>query len=386
MDDLDARQRLETDQLPALDRQIAACRVLGSPWTAAVLTVLRQDLADGGATRDALADYRIPAHPSALALRLAGALNFLASADDPDPRVASLAALHPSRRRDGHEAEDFADAVRHAMAARPDVLADFLERAVQTNEVQRSAVLAPGCLEIVARTGLPLDLVEIGSSGGLNLLWDGFRFDLGGSRFGPEREQDIVRIAPDWQGAPAPPAADAPIRSRRGVDITPLDLRDPVVVARGRAYVWPDQPRRLANFDAAVALLVESDVRVEQANASRWLPDVLAARAPGGCTVVMHSVMWQYMPPEDRQTAEAAIRAAGETATRERPLAWLRLEPRRDAVAMEVTLDLWPRAEDARRERLAWSHPHGAVVRWLEAGSPDRFAQTPPFEADFERR
>ncbi len=38
---------------------------------------------------------------------------------------------------------------------------------VQTNEVQRSAVLVPGFLRVAARTGLPLRIREIGSSAGL---------------------------------------------------------------------------------------------------------------------------------------------------------------------------------------------------------------------------
>ena len=50
----------------------------------------------------------------------------------------------------------------------------------QTNEVARSAVLLPALLHLSARhPGLPLTLLEIGSSAGLNLWPDGWRYDFG---------------------------------------------------------------------------------------------------------------------------------------------------------------------------------------------------------------
>jgi hypothetical protein len=369
-----------TDELlAAFDRQIRGCEMLGSPWTAAVLRFLRDDLEAGGTTRALFSDYQLPPHPSAAALRLAGGLNALATAAAPTAGAA-LAALHPSRRDDGHRAPTLRAAVLDALDGDDGTLTDYLARPVQTNEVHRSGALAPGLLLVAARTGLPLDLVEIGSSGGLNLLWDRFALRLGDAAFGPADSD--VRIEPAWSGAACPRPGDVTVRARRGVDLTPLDLRDPAVVRRGRAYVWPDQRRRLANFDAAVRLLCDSKVEVEAANAAAWLPGVLEGRAAGGCTVVMHSVMWQYMPPEDRSAVETAIRVAGEDAPEDRPLAWLRFEPRRDARGCELTLDLWPCAADSMRERLAWTHPHGTRVHWLAEDAPDRFATAAPFVED----
>jgi hypothetical protein len=47
---------------------------------------------------------------------------------------------------------------------------------VQTNEIERSLALLPGFQEVGRRTGLPLRLLEIGASAGLNLRWDHFPF------------------------------------------------------------------------------------------------------------------------------------------------------------------------------------------------------------------
>lgn len=379
-------------------RQSAACGLFGSPWTAALLDCLAEDLADGGPTAELLAGWTLPPDPSALALRVAGALNALVL----DGHAPELAALHPtagsdpaaSQRRidpapgpaEGDAASSDAtpsdatpiDATRRAalftavcgtVAGHHAVITDFISHAVQTNEVQRSAVLAPGLLEIAARTAAPLRIRELGASGGLNLLWDRYRYRFGSQHWGDPRS--AVQLAPQWRGpVPALPF-DVEVLERRGVDIHPLDFRSDAVVRRGLAYIWPDQALRVANFRAAVGMLRASDQVVEAGDAASWLPAALEA-IDGVATVVCHSIMWQYMPPETRAQVEAAIRDAGAAATQQSPLAWLRYEPLRDGSAFELTLDLFTGSDRPPRERLAWVHPHGASVHWLAADDPQK--------------
>ncbi|MEM1435566.1 MAG: DUF2332 domain-containing protein [Pseudomonadota bacterium] len=339
----------------AFSLQAHACRLLGSEYTADLLNALRTDLEAGGPTAELLADYDLPPVPSAMALRVAGGIHGLLLAG----RVPALDRWYPLR---GAAARDpaFAAALRAVVAAERDWLRDFLSHPVQTNEVARSAALAPGFMEIAARTGRPLSLREIGSSGGLNLLWDRFAYRFAGRDFGAPDAP--VRLEPEWRGAAPPPAPLPTVLDRRGVDIHPLDLRDDLVLARGLAYLWPDQPERLERYRTAVELLRASDLRVETGSAPEWLETVLATPTPGATTVVFHSIMWQYMPPPVRAATESVIRSAGARADRSRLLAWLRFEPNKTANDFELTLDLWPGS--GLRNRLATLHPHGAIVDW----------------------
>ena len=77
--------------ISAFDLQVGWCASLGSPFTARLLSLLRDDLAGGGRTADLLRSW--PGDPvvDALPLRLAGALHALVLTD----QAPELAACYP---------------------------------------------------------------------------------------------------------------------------------------------------------------------------------------------------------------------------------------------------------------------------------------------------
>jgi hypothetical protein len=85
-------------------------------------------------------------------------------------------------------------------------------------------------------------------------------------------------------------------------------------------------------------------------------------RLPGQALVLMHSVMWQYLPSAEQGAIQALMEVAGAASTPETPLAWLRFEPPKPDVHMELRCRIWPGGED---RLLARCHPHGAWVEWL---------------------
>ena len=67
---------------------------------------------------------------------------------------------------------------------------------VQTNEVGRCAALVGGFLTVAARTGLPLRLCEVGTSAGLNLRFDHYRYESDGRGWGPSPSPVRLRYCP----------------------------------------------------------------------------------------------------------------------------------------------------------------------------------------------
>ena len=347
------------DLASAFRFQAQGCRELGSPFYGDLLERAAADLEVDGPTAKLMAPWAqagvrdIFKHASHL--RLLGALHDLVlSGDDPD-----LAAAFP---RPGVKADAGAAwaAALATMARHHDRIADFITHEPQTNEVRRSACLAPGFLEIAHRTNLPIRAFEIGASAGLNLNWDRYAYQLGETAWGDPTNP--VKIDTEWTG-PAP-AIDAKVNviHRAACDRRPSDLTDPVQRRRMLAYIWPDQFERLARIRAAIDLALELGVKVETADAAEW-PAKVASPKAGAVTVLYHSVFWQYMPPESQAKLAQIIEDLGAQATAAAPFAWLRMEPMAGTVGpvMEVRLTQWPGGLD---ELLAQTHPHGASVNW----------------------
>ncbi|MGH6997745.1 MAG: DUF2332 family protein, partial [Phenylobacterium sp.] len=184
------------------------------------------------------------------------------------------------------------------------------------------------------------------------------RYDLSGTPWGPESS---VLLPSDWSGVLPPLDAQVRVIHRQACDRRPVDLKDPVQRRRLTAYVWPDQFDRLERIRAAIDVALTNDVSVETADAVEWTARS-AAPAPGAASVVYHSVFWQYMPAESQAALRQAIEYLGASATNDAPLAWLRMEPPPENMAiMEVRLTMWPGGEE---RILAVVHAHGASARW----------------------
>ena len=342
--------------LAAFRQQIGWCESLGSPFTAGVLTHLAEDLAAGGLCAELLDDWPGDPVTDALALRMAGALHALALAGASPDLAASYAK--PAMATPGRLAE----VLPRVLAEQRDVIAAFLASPPQTNEVARSGVLVGGFLQVAEVTGLPLRLLEIGASAGLNSIWDRFHYRLGASEWGDPASP--VRLTPDWSGPPPPVGAPVRIVERRACDLAPVDLEEAAQRLRLRAYVWPDQTERLARLDAAIVLARAAGSRVEQADAAAWVRERLQDPPGPHATVLYHSIMWQYLPAPTRAEIKASLEAAGHRATAEAPLAWLRFEPSAPEQRPELRLSLWPGLPDMR---LAVADPHGRGVAWSGA-------------------
>lgn len=342
----------ETDNRGAFAIQQFYCERMDAPIYAVVCAALAS-----GITRDSRTGARVldwPGEPTrdALPLRLIGGLHALVLGGGDD----ALADVFAGRTS---EPDAIARVLRRVLVEHDARLLPWLDGPPQTNESGRSAALMIGLLEIARRHGPRIEVLEIGSSAGLNLLIDRYRFDLGGMMVGPADAP--VMIVPEWTG---PPPADVPIEivSALGCDVAPLDATDPAVEARLTAYVWPETPARLARLRLAIGMLRERGVDLAQADAADWVEARLAEPQGAGVTrVLMHSVVWQYLPDAVAERIRVAMAAAGALATVERPLAWVMMEPDRALARQIVRVRSWP--SQTEWAKLATAHAHGTWIR-----------------------
>ena len=299
---------------------------LGSPMYEALLLRMADDVRAGGPCLAAVEPHAERSRMLAPLLLLAGIHRMVL-----EGRLPEAARFYPSM---GGQADvdalwpHFLEAVPHAV----------LPVCVQTNEIGRSCALLQGFLEVARLTGLPLRLLEIGASAGLNLRWDHFPFlDV----------PPTVRIV-----------------ERRGCDLNPIDptLDDsrPALLC----FVWPDQTERFQQFAGVVEIARRVPAPVDRSDAIPWLETQLGDPRPGVATVVFHSVVMPYLTEEGREKVQRVIEDAGGRAKPEAPVAWLSMEPGADQA--EVHLAIWPGGE---RRLIAHAGFHGRDVKVLKSWS-----------------
>lgn len=258
------------------------------------------------------------------------------------------------------------------------------QRATQTNEVGRSAVLWPALADIAQRHGgRPLALFDFGCSAGLNLSVDAFRIQYrradGGNAFalGPVDAPDATTLACRLLGA-TPPTTPWRLGHRLGADLAPVSLDDPRAVRWLRACLWPSETDRAQRFEQALrqARAARHPVRAA-ADGLGVLADWLRTLPPDTTPVLFNSWVLFYFSTADLAAHVARVHAL----VREHGLVWLSAEDRHTLLATtglaapaapagtDGTPTWWSasaRGPDGgvAHRLLACSHPHGEWLDW----------------------
>jgi len=338
------------------------CRRLESPLYGALLDRAAEDSLAGGPTFEVLQDQtgEREADSGALALRFMAAVHRLVL----EGGAPELAEFYPSVGGTGRRDEAW-PAFRRTLDQHADELRRLVEHTCQTNEAGRSAALIGGFLMVARETGLPLRIVEIGTSAGLNLRWDRYHYRAGDRSWGDPASP--VQLDDVYEGDRLPPFdVQAAVTERLGCDLDPIDPTSEDGRLSLRSAVWADQVRRFRILDGALEVARAVPVSVQRADGSEWLPQRLAEPADDTATVVFHSVAMYHASLEARNRILTALEEAGARATERAPLAWLRMEGGYSYALLrptphEVWLTTWPGGEE---QRVATSGAHGKPVRW----------------------
>ncbi|MEP4552820.1 DUF2332 domain-containing protein [Tateyamaria sp.] len=339
--------------IQAFRDQSETCMRMESPLMGRVLGILAANWDDRTALGQKMASYQGDIGPAghSLPLRIAGGLHALVLGG----HDAGLSAAYPLNVVDDATLEK---AVLSALKTHENFFLDWTQSPPQTNEVRRSAALIAMAHVALSHFDRPIVLSELGASGGLNLMWDRFALDTGHSILGPD--DAVLTLKPDWTGH-TPPSGNPQVVDRLGVDLNPLSANDSDDLLRLTAYLWADQPHRLALTRAAASAM---EAQVEKDDAINWLERRLGAVPEGHMHIIQHTVAWQYFPAKAQARGAAMIEAKGAQATPETPLAWVQMETDGDttgAVGAALTLRLWPGDLTLSLGRADF---HGRWVNW----------------------
>ncbi len=267
-----------------------------------------------------------------------------------------IARHFPSTGGDGDPQAAW-DAIVADVHGRATAYATLLRRPVQTNEVARAMPVLAAMLSVAAQTRLPMRVFEVGSSAGLLLHFDRYRYSGDTWSWGDPDSPLHLRNTQD-AGEPAHLDAELDIATRRGCDLHPLDVSKPNDADTLLSFVWTDQSERFERMRRAIEIARHDPVAVDRANGEEWIRRVAEPQAGYAC-VVFHTVITEHLDAPERETLMQRITAMGSRATRSAPFAWVRMEPAPERYETSVTL--WPGGDQTS---IATSDGHAQQLHW----------------------
>ena len=226
-------------------------------------------------------------------------------------------------------------------------------------------MLLPTFLTASVETGLPVELLELGPSAGLNLLVDRYRYRYENGAWGAA--DALLGLTTRETPGGAVPASllsqELVVRRRRGIDLMPIDATTAEGYLLLRSFVWPGLDERVARLDAAVETLRRMPDKPElvAGDYTAVLPELLADRPADALTVVFETFSTIYLPEDVALQLAQALETAGGDG---RPLAWVsvrRWELGTGAeAAFELELRVWPEPAHV----VARVDPHGNTLEW----------------------
>ena len=218
---------------------------------------------------------------------------------------------------------------------RGDLVRLLREGSTQTNEIRRCVALRAGLAHVQRRWPGPLALAEAGASAGLNLLFDRYRYRLGGDKPTSAASQVVIGCQPRGS-APAGQVLGAipEVTSRLGIDREPVNLADPAARAWLEAFIWPEQTDDLATLRAAIDVARTAPaLAVVRGDATTDTARLLSGLPGDEPVVVFTASLLSYLTPGGRAAFADQLRlAAGR-----RPVAWVFAEAPGLAATMNLT-------------------------------------------------
>lgn len=206
------------------------------------------------------------------------------------------------------------DALKDFCNRHEDEIIQLLTRKiVQTNEVRRCGYLYPSFCYIYQLTQKPLALVEIGTSAGLQLLWDKYAYRYNSNQIYGDKQSEL-KIAAEIRGDTTPFLTDQspPVANRIGIDLHINDVMNPEDYLWLKALIWPEHHERRVHFERAALLVKQHPLELIEGDGVALLPSV-ASNIPKESTLcVFHTHVANQIPHEAKLLLMKQIQDLGQ--------------------------------------------------------------------------
>jgi hypothetical protein len=283
---------------------------------------------------------------------------------------------------------DFKD---FCLGHRAELLDLITVRNTQTNEVGRCTALLPAFNVIAAGypVGQPLSLLDLGTSAGLNLLFDSYSYTYAqradGASVGAGAPGAQVHLECTVRGQLEElPALTLPaIATRTGIDAAPIDPLSHDSALWLLACLWPDNLTRFTRLRGALmtARTTSPPPVVHRGDIIDDLAQVAATIPQEGPLIVFHTWVAAYLSPDRQAALVQAVRSLSRQRTVHHVYAESPIEtpglptppspsPRPTSSLATALVHLPP--DDSGPVRLADAHHHGRWLQWWPTATDPR--------------
>ncbi|PKR76768.1 DUF2332 domain-containing protein [Halalkalibacillus sediminis] len=196
---------------------------------------------------------------------------------------------------------------------RNEIISLLETKLVQTNEVRRCAYLYPAFCYIHEKVKRPLALIEIGTSAGLQLLFDHYQYSYETEEVFGDRKSDVF-VTSEVRSEQPPFLYDTPppVSYRFGLDLHINDLSDPEDELWLKALIWPDHSHRRDLFENASEYVKSNPLNLIEGDGVALLPGIVEQIPQESVICVFHTHVANQIPDEGKAQLVQTIDYIGE--------------------------------------------------------------------------
>ncbi|MRG85906.1 DUF2332 domain-containing protein [Salinibacillus xinjiangensis] len=193
-----------------------------------------------------------------------------------------------------------------------EIITILKEKSVQTNEVRRCAYLFPAFQFVYDIVKKPLALVEIGTSAGLQLLWDQYSYSYGTNQIYGNEESN-VHISSKIVGKNRLIMKDSipPVASRIGVDLQTMDVNNQENYLWLNALIWPNHHERRVLFEKAVHYVKNNTLTLIEGDGVGLLKQLSERISKDYTLCIFHTHVANQMPIEVKTNLLEQVKSIG---------------------------------------------------------------------------
>ena len=195
---------------------------------------------------------------------------------------------------------------------REEIISILQTKMVQTNEIRRCAYLYPSFCFIYNMVNKPLSLVEIGTSAGLQLLWDRYSYSYGTNEIFGDAES-IVHLTAELRNGNTPFLLpdSPPVASKIGIDLHVNDLSNRQDYLWLKSLIWPEHEDRRSLFEQAASLLMANPIELLEGDGVSLLDDVVKQIPLDSVVCIFHTHVANQIPNDQKKHLLEKVKSIG---------------------------------------------------------------------------